>query len=186
MENNRLPLICLRRLHALRSDANNVKHNWLAQVFGIINTVAPEFTPALETLDAERWKAFKAYFLEKYRKHLLEQDLRKVANANYLQIKVNRPLDGSRASFLTKRVYFQALKTLLQARIASRYYHHLLTNFAINLTQCNHVKYVTLMGTSLMIIDVISKKGHPHLLLIQGNVEIYHMFDVHRGKLETS
>lgn len=124
MDNNRLPLICLRRLQILRINTKNDKHNWLSRVLGIINTVTPELTSRLETLDVDCWKAFKTYFLDKYKKYLFEQDLRKLANANYHQLQIMRPLDGSRATFLNKRVHFQALKVLLQARLANKYYHH--------------------------------------------------------------
>ena len=122
MDNSRYPLIRLKRLKVLNNNTSS-KHNWLTTVFMLIKLITPELITALESLDPERWKAFMHYFLNKYKDYLLQQDLDRASNAYYLQLRVQRPLDGSRSKFLTRRIHFQ--EVFHQARLAGNHYNHL-------------------------------------------------------------
>ena len=72
----------------------------------LIKQITPELITALESL----WRS---------------ESLDRASNAYYLQLRVQRPLDGSRSKFLTRRTHFQALKVFSQARLAGNHYNHL-------------------------------------------------------------
>ncbi|XP_044579679.1 uncharacterized protein LOC123261883 [Cotesia glomerata] len=119
MEEDRLPKACLKRQSRLLIDGNcHSKYNWLASLLNVVKIITPELLPDLSTLNPRTWTAHKTTFFDKYKAHLMQTNKHLHENAHYLQ----NPSSNTAKNYLNERIAFQAIKLLLQLRLASKYY----------------------------------------------------------------